>query len=571
MNGVIFMKNLFKFKSIKTKLMSVFLLITILVFGFGFYLINSISKMEDHTRELSAEDIPLMASDFSLLGILTQQQSELRGFLLTGEEKYKQIYFGLKEPSLAIQKDLLEKSEDPAIKEVSEQTATIYKIVEEKYFPTYEEGNVDEAKLILTSEIEPKLMKVVEQMTTLALARGEESKENGINALKQAETTSFISMMFGLLLLIIIIIFSIVIPRNIAKPINILKERMDLLANGDLSNEPLEIKSQDEIGMLLDSSNRVNDSLKEMLNNISAVSEALSNQSNNLTQTSYEVKEGSNQIAVTMQALATGSETQVNITSELSSSMGAFTTEVKNANQSGEIVYDSSQKVLGLTKDGSKLMTSSINQMSIIDQIVKEAVEKVKGLDDQSQEISKLVGVIKAIAEQTNLLALNAAIEAARAGEHGKGFAVVADEVRKLAEQVSLSVTDITQIVNNIQNETKLVTSSLQGGYKEVESGKNQIVTTGHTFEEIERSLSEMANGVQFISRTLGTIATNSDGINNSISEIASVSEEAAAGIEETAASVEQSSGSMEEIANSATRLNDLANDLKQLINKFVL
>ncbi|WP_456359645.1 methyl-accepting chemotaxis protein [Bacillus sp. Y1] len=346
---------------------------------------------------------------------------------------------------------------------------------------------------------------------------------------------------------------------------------MDLLANGDLSNEPLEIKSQDEIGMLLDSSNRVNDSLKEMLNNISAVSEALSNQSNNLTQTSYEVKEGSNQIAITMQALASGSETQVNITSELSSSMGAFTTEVKNANQSGEIVYDSSQKVLGLTKDGSKLMTSSINQMSIIDQIVKEAVEKVKGLDDQSQEISKLVGVIKAIAEQTNLLALNAAIEAARAGEHGKGFAVVADEVRKLAEQVSLSVTDITQIVNNIQNETKLVTSSLQGGYKEVESGKNQIVTTGHTFEEMERSLSEMANGVQFISRTLGTIATNSDGINNSISEIASVSEEAAAGIEETAASVEQSSGSMEEIANSATRLNDLANDLKQLINKFVL
>ncbi len=551
--------------------MSVFLLITILVFGFGFYLINSISKMEDHTRELSVEDIPLMASDFSLLGILTQQQSELRGYLLSGEEKYKQIYFGLKEPSLAIQKDLLEKSEDPVIKEVSEQTATIYKIVEEEYFPAYEQGNVEEAKLILSSEIEPKLIKVVEQMTTLALAKGEESKEDGINALKQAETTSFISMMFGLLLLIIIVILSVVIPRNIAKPINILKERMDLMANGDLSNEPLEIKSEDEIGMLLQSSNQVSENLKEMLTSISSVSEALSNQSSNLTQTSFEVKEGSSQIAVTMQALSSGSETQVNITSELSSSMGAFTTEVKNANQSGEIVYDSSQKVLGLTKDGSKLMTSSINQMSIIDQIVKEAVEKVKGLDDQSQEISKLVGVIKAIAEQTNLLALNAAIEAARAGEHGKGFAVVADEVRKLAEQVSLSVTDITQIVNNIQNETKLVTSSLQGGYKEVESGKNQIVTTGHTFEEIERSLSEMANGVQFISRTLGTIATNSDGINNSISEIASVSEEAAAGIEETAASVEQSSGSMEEIAISATRLNDLANDLKQLINKFVL
>jgi methyl-accepting chemotaxis protein len=565
------MKNLIKFKSIKTKLMSVFLLITLIVFGFGFYLIQSIGQMKDHTRELSTEDIPLMASDFSLLGILTQQQSELRGYLLTGDEKYKQIYFGLKEPSLAIQAELLEKSNDPAIKEVNEQTTEVYSLIEEDLFPAIEQGNTEEAKQILNKDIEPKLMGAVEQMTTLALARGEESKANGTKALKEAETTSFVSFIVGLLLLVIIILLTIFIPRNLAKPITILKERMDLLANGDLSNEPLEIKSQDEIGMLLDSSNRVNDSLREMLNNISAVSEALSNQSHNLTQTSYEVKEGSNQIAVTMQELASGSETQVNITSELSNSMGAFTTEVKNANQSGEIVYDSSQQVLGLTKEGSKLMASSINQMGIIDNIVKEAVQKVKGLDDQSQEVSKLVGVIKAIAEQTNLLALNAAIEAARAGEHGKGFAVVADEVRKLAEQVSLSVTDITQIVSNIQNETKVVTDSLQGGYKEVESGKSQIISTGHTFEEIERALSGMANGIQFISSTLGTIATNSDGINQSISEIASVSEEAAAGIEETAASVEQSSGSMEEVAISATRLNELANDLKQLINKFVL
>lgn len=565
------MKNLFKFKSIKTKLMSVFLLITLIVFGFGFYLIQSIGKMEDHTRELSAEDIPLMASDFSLLGILTQQQSELRGYLLTGDEKYKQIYFGLKEPSLAIQGELIERSHESAIKEVNEQTTEIYSLIEEEFFPSVEQGNMEEAEQILMNDIDPKLMGVVEKMTTLALARGEESKENGLEALKEAETTSFVSFMFGLLLLVVIILFTIFIPRNIANPIKTLKERMDLLANGDLSNEPLETKSQDEIGMLISSSNRVNESLKEMLNNISAVSEALSNQSHNLTQTSYEVKEGSNQIAVTMQELASGSETQVNITSELSNSMSAFTTEVKNANQSGEIVYDSSQQVLGLNKEGSKLMASSINQMGIIDGIVKEAVQKVKGLDDQSQEVSKLVGVIKAIAEQTNLLALNAAIEAARAGEHGKGFAVVADEVRKLAEQVSLSVTDITQIVSNIQNETKVVTDSLQGGYKEVESGKNQIISTGHTFEEIERSLSGMANGIQFISSTLGTIATNSDGINKSISEIASVSEEAAAGIEETAASVEQSSGSMEEVAISATRLNELANDLKQLINKFVL
>lgn len=98
------MKNLVKFKSIRTKLMASFLFIALLVFGFGFYLVGSINKMEAHTRTLSEQDIPLMASDFSLLGILTQQQSELRGYVLTGEEKYKQIYFGLKEGSLQSKK-----------------------------------------------------------------------------------------------------------------------------------------------------------------------------------------------------------------------------------------------------------------------------------------------------------------------------------------------------------------------------------------------------------------------------------------------------------------------------------
>jgi methyl-accepting chemotaxis protein len=565
------MKDLFRFKSIKTKLLVSFLIITLVVFGFGAYLISSMKQMENHTRVISSQDIPLMASEFSLLGILTQQQSELRGYLLTGDEKYKQIYFGLKEPSLAIQEDLLNKTNETAITEVSAQTGEVYKLIEEKFFPTIESGDIEEAGLILQNEIEPVLTKSVEQMTGLALAKGDQSKENGIQALKKAETSTYIAIISGVILLVLIILFSVFMPKQLVKTINQLKTRMDLIAKGDLSLEPLETKSRDEIGGLIKAANLVNENLKNMLSKISDVSETLSVQSGTLTKSSYEVNETSNQVSITMQELATGSETQAGISTDLSSSMVTFINKIKEANKSGESMNATSQKVITQTTEGSELMDISITQMSKIDSIVKEAVQKVTGLDKQSQEISKLVGVIKEIADQTNLLALNAAIEAARAGEQGKGFAVVADEVRKLAEQVSISVTDITEIVSNIQTETQSVTKSLQGGYQEVELGKNQIISTGETFKQIDHSLAKVVSGIKEISQSLNHLTENSDTINKSIEEIAAVSEESAAGIEETAASVEQTSHSMEQVATSANSLNLLAKDLKDLISQFKL
>src|SRR5690625_5747206 len=118
--------------------------------------------------------------------------------------------------------------------------------------------------------------------------------------------------------------------------------------------------------------------------------------------------------------------TEANSASELSSAMQQFARDVDEANDNGEDIRQTSNEVLNITNEGSQLMNSSKGQMTKIDQIVQDAVQKVQGLDAHSQKISELVSVIKDIADQTNLLALNAAIEAARAGEHGKGFAVVA-------------------------------------------------------------------------------------------------------------------------------------------------
>ncbi|MET3683168.1 methyl-accepting chemotaxis protein [Alkalibacillus flavidus] len=399
-----------------------------------------------------------------------------------------------------------------------------------------------------------------------------EDRQEAIADAKQSQTTTMIVLIAAIVVAIVIgavivIAISRVVKTNLTKVVDVSNQ----VAQNNLAVEKIDYDGNDEIGQMAEATNAMVDNLKEMVGRISEISETVSSQSEELNQSSNEVKEGAEQISSTMEELSSGAESQANNASDLSKNMTQFDQQVQESNESGQMIHESSKEVLELTGDGQDMMTQSVQQMATVDQIVKDAVEKVDSLDQQSQQISKLVSVIQDIAEQTNLLALNAAIEAARAGEHGQGFAVVADEVRKLAEQVSNSVGEITGIVDSIQNESSNVVNSLQSGYSEVEKGTEQIKTTGETFDQISGAVGEMSNQIQQVTENLSDIASKTQEMNSSVQEIASVSEESAAGIQQTSSSAEESAATMEEVAASSDQLAQLAEDLNGLVREFKL
>ncbi|WP_062350625.1 methyl-accepting chemotaxis protein [Bacillus kwashiorkori] len=364
---------------------------------------------------------------------------------------------------------------------------------------------------------------------------------------------------------VVIVLFS----NSLINPIRKVTERMTQLAGDDLSGEPIVINSKDESKLLADSTNQLQNRLKEIIQQVVDSSEFILAASEELSQSSNEVKHSSEQVSATMQELASGSETQANNSSELSSAIGALTSQVIEADEHGKVLQQTSSNVLQLAENGNSLMDSSGKQMKKIDEVIKDTNAKVQNLNEHSLSISELVSVIKDIADQTNLLALNAAIEAARAGEHGKGFAVVADEVRKLAEQVTVSVSDITGIVKNVQSEIDIVTSSLKDGYEEVKAGTVQINSTSETFGKINESILNMINDIRLIGKNLTTITEGTQSMNGSIQEMAAIAEESAAGIEQTSAATEETSASMEELSQNAVELAKLAETLNDSVKGF--
>ena len=360
--------------------------------------------------------------------------------------------------------------------------------------------------------------------------------------------------------------------NSLVGPLQIVTARLGVMATGDLREDnSLEevFHRTDEIGEMSRALHKVQTEVSSMMKQIIEASQQVASSCQQLTDSSEQSAEVSGTVANSIVNVAGSCSEQFtevenassNIES-LSQSMERFKKTIEHA---GQVVSEAK----GQADSGEKEVTGAVKQMELIEQSVSQSAQVIEELGKESDKIGTIVDAISQIAEQTNLLALNAAIEAARAGEHGRGFAVVADEVRKLAEQSSSSAGEISSLIGSIQEKARNAVSVMQDGVSQVQNGVGAVNGAGNSFKDIAGMVEQVVDETTEMERTVASLAKNTGTIADAINKISEMSRNVASEAESVSAATEEQTATMNEIAGASRRLTEMAESMESSVERF--
>jgi len=395
-------------------------------------------------------------------------------------------------------------------------------------------GKKDEAEKIYDEQGKPRIAKIFQ-----ALDEEVAFHEKGLNT-RMKEVISLIMRQIVIFIIITAIVvalgifFSTFISRSVRKPVAELKGVLEKVAQGDLSVD-IKVESKDELGMISQSLHDAITAIKHLIAESKTISSSLASSSEELSATTEEISRNL--------------KSQTERASQIASAAEEMSQTVVDIAKNASNIADVSVTTAGVAKEGKDMTINTANEIKVIEGAISKLSEVINILGDRSRQIGEIVTVIKDIADQTNLLALNAAIEAARAGEQGRGFAVVADEVRKLAERTAKATDEIAEMIRGIQSEVNVAEGSMEDATKKVASGVELSQKAANILGQILGKAQELQSMIQQIASATEEMSSVTDHITQDIGSIAE-------GSKEISLAVDQSAQTASDIARLGGELN---------------
>nr|WP_189319334.1 methyl-accepting chemotaxis protein [Bacillus atrophaeus] len=392
------------------------------------------------------------------------------------------------------------------------------------------------------------------------------ANQNILTSLTQSLFTQFAIVLTAAIILSIILV--LLFTRRINKRLNALKGAFEGAENGDFTIEITD-RSSDELADLSVCYNNMRKTLSKTIQTVQQSAVQLASSSQQLAAGAEETNQASEKITEAVQHIANTSDFQMTKVVNSEKSLEQAVADIQYITEKALSIAEQGQYAQDKAEVGGKEIADTQNQMDTIHHSIQKSGEMIQRLDDHSKQIGQILSVITQIADQTNLLALNAAIEAARAGEHGKGFAVVADEVRKLAEESQRSTGQISELITEIQSDMNQSALSIETVKTEAIEGVSMIQRTGEVFKEIVSATKEISVGISGLSSATQNISASTQEIAASFTENTAAIKESTENSQQAAALTEEQFAAMQEITAASDTLSDLAGELNAIINEF--
>jgi methyl-accepting chemotaxis protein len=414
-------------------------------------------------------------------------------------------------------------------------------VLAEQVFALYELGNKKEIQITLQDLITNQEQMRKEIGALVSLARGRFEKLNSDFQTNLNRIMLVLSSVgIGAIVLGLLVSFSVI--KSITNSLKKLKDVIFTFSSGDLTIRT-EVTTKDEIGELIENFNQFSDKLNEMVKQV--------------VRSAEQVNVTVSQISSSSEQMAIGAESQTAQIAQITSAVKELTTTAMIVAKNAGEVAENSRKAMSIAQNSGEVIRQAINGLMHISQMVNESANMVMELVKKAEEINKIVDVIEDIADRTNLLSLNAAIEAAVAGDEGKGFAVVSDEIRKLAEQTQEATGEIFKVIKTTQGDINDLMDVMGTGVEKAESNINLANKTGEALEDIINSSQRITDMIQQIALSADQQSTTSEQILENVEVVSTV--------------VKETEKGAQNLAKASQNLIDQSQRLKKSISIFKL